>query len=775
MPRVSLIVPVYNVERYLEQCLRSAMAQTERDIEIIVVNDGSPDGSQAIIDRLAAEDSRIVPVVQENGGYGRAINNGLSRATGEYLFILESDDWIDPFALEVLLDRAGRAPYDIIKGGFMREFADGSSGRYSLERLTNRYEGEVRVLENPRVMTMESSIWSALYRAEFIRDQGITMLESTGAAYQDLVWKFMTFALASRVYFVDYPVYHYRVLAIGSSSRNNKNPLAHFYNYEHLRRELESRGRFIGDVVGLYYAHNLIDFNFHLGRLGDEGRREFAIKGREVLEEIRAYIAESGELTTEPAFDLWVRAYTRDSIRFVTGRSASAFWRAAGQLPVRRRAKNLVKRLLVGTIGRASRVPLAGRVLDVYRRAVRASRGENPSASVATLPAISMPQGFAGRNVLVVIPWSDENGSTRIIDLVNEAFKALGYKIHVVVYNDTGRNPGRDGWTYFYDLPHAVEFGRLHYHHGELVPDGNTVDEWAGDDLAQFVRSLDAAWRFDAVVCHYVFLSRVLDYVGDDATKILITHDRFAGRNTRFAERGMTDSHFFSTSEDQEALGLRRADHVIALQEGEAQYFRGLLKETGVEVHTLPIFDAPRFLPDRDRSGPLLVGFIGSTYVNNKTAITQFFEEVGRDVPPSLKFVVAGRVCRILKHGDLPHGVRVMGDVDDLREFYESVDVVFNPDFFESGRKIKVFEGLSFGVPVVTTRQATAGFDDLPADMKLESNAAILSRLVELAIAPDALDDARRTAKETYLALYGAHSTEGTLRSMLGIRARAAR
>src|SRR5690606_39957356 len=127
-----------------------------------------------------------------------------------WLFILESDDYLDPYALEVLLDRGQRGNYDIVKGGFVREYPDGSNGRYSLEALTDRYEGPVRPLEEPRIMTMESSIWSAIYRADFIKEQGITMLESSGAAYQDLVWKFLTFTLAESVYFIDYPVYHYR-------------------------------------------------------------------------------------------------------------------------------------------------------------------------------------------------------------------------------------------------------------------------------------------------------------------------------------------------------------------------------------------------------------------------------------------------------------------------------------------------------------------------------------------------------------------------------------
>lgn len=765
MPRVSLVVPVYNVEKYLEQCLRSAMDQTVTDIEIIVVNDGSPDRSQEIIDRLAAEDPRIVPIQQPNGGYGRAVNNGLSRATGDWLFILESDDWLDPFALEVLLDRGERGGYDIVKGGFVREYPDGTSGRYALENLTDRYEGRVRPLANPRVMTMESSIWSAIYRADFIRGNGITMLETTGAAYQDLVWKFLTFTVAENVYFVDYPVYHYRSMAEGSSSKSDRNPLAHFANYAALRADLEARGRFSGDVVGLYWAHSLMDFNFHLGRLSESAKKEFAVAARETVDEVTRYIAEHGGLTSDPEFDGFVRGYTAESVRYVTGASPARMWRSRGQQSAAQRAKGFAKRVVLGVARRAARLSVFRRAVDLYRR----SGGAPTSGGTTMIPRISMPHGFAGRNALVLLPWTGENGSMRIIDLVNDSLRDLGYQLHVVAYNNAGGNMRRDNWTYFYDLPHARDFGKMHYVDGELVLDGHKVDDWAGDDLIQMVRSLDDAWDFDVVVCHYVFLSRALEYINRDATRVIVTHDRFAGRNSRFAEADMVESFHFSTTEAEEAKGLRRADHVIALQKSESEYFAGILGDAPTRVHTVPVFDPPQYLPVRERAeGPLRVGYVGSSYINNKTALVNFFSEVPEWDADAIEFVIAGRVCDVLGRHDLPKDVAVHGEVEDLAEFYASVDVVFNPDWFASGRKIKAFEGLSFGLPVLTTVEATQGFDEVPADMRLTSNAQFLERLQQLAADPEALAAARTEARAAYSALYGRYRTETMLEGMIG-------
>ena len=94
MPKVSIIVPTYNVEQYLVECMESITHQTLEDIEVIVINDGSTDGSLEILKRYAAKDSRITIVDKENGGYGIGMNIGLDKATGEYIGIVEPDDFV---------------------------------------------------------------------------------------------------------------------------------------------------------------------------------------------------------------------------------------------------------------------------------------------------------------------------------------------------------------------------------------------------------------------------------------------------------------------------------------------------------------------------------------------------------------------------------------------------------------------------------------------------------------------------------------------------------
>ena len=120
MKKVSVIIPVYNVEDYLEKCLDSVINQTLKDIEIIVVNDGSPDNSQKIIDKYRKKDKRIISVMKENGGQASARNLGIKKSHGEFLCFVDSDDWIELDMLEVLYNNAKENHSDIVTCDYFR-------------------------------------------------------------------------------------------------------------------------------------------------------------------------------------------------------------------------------------------------------------------------------------------------------------------------------------------------------------------------------------------------------------------------------------------------------------------------------------------------------------------------------------------------------------------------------------------------------------------------------------------------------------------------------
>ena len=116
MAKISVVVPVYNVEKYLKECINSIINQTLEDIEIICVNDGSTDSSLEILNDYAKKDSRIIVINKSNSGYGHTMNMGLNAASGEYIGIIESDDFADKNMFEDLYKLAKEYDADIVKG-----------------------------------------------------------------------------------------------------------------------------------------------------------------------------------------------------------------------------------------------------------------------------------------------------------------------------------------------------------------------------------------------------------------------------------------------------------------------------------------------------------------------------------------------------------------------------------------------------------------------------------------------------------------------------------
>ncbi|MDR0741844.1 MAG: glycosyltransferase [Puniceicoccales bacterium] len=149
LPKVSIIVPIYGVERYLCQCLDSILAQTLRGIEIILVDDGSPDKCPQIADKYAAKDRRIVAIHQTNGGYGKACNTGLGKATGEYVAIVELDDFIVSDMYKILYAVAKKYNVDVVKSAFNIYF-DISNRKPKIGRKYSWFSSSDSHYEKPR-------------------------------------------------------------------------------------------------------------------------------------------------------------------------------------------------------------------------------------------------------------------------------------------------------------------------------------------------------------------------------------------------------------------------------------------------------------------------------------------------------------------------------------------------------------------------------------------------------------------------------------------------
>lgn len=209
-PLVSLLVPIYNVERYLPQCLDSAIGQTLKDIEIICINDGSTDGSPDVIREYASKDPRIRIIDKPNSGYGASMNRGLDEARGEFVGILESDDFFEPDALEVLYRAAKDADADVAKADFYFYWSAPEEKNERFGWVDDDAPDVAAPLDYPEVFYRKPSIWSAIYQRDFLRRYGIRFLETPGASYQDTGFNFKVWACAKSVALVKKPLLHYR-------------------------------------------------------------------------------------------------------------------------------------------------------------------------------------------------------------------------------------------------------------------------------------------------------------------------------------------------------------------------------------------------------------------------------------------------------------------------------------------------------------------------------------------------------------------------------------
>lgn len=211
MVKVSIVVPVYNVEKYLPQCLDSLCKQTLKEIEIICVDDGSTDNSLTIIKKYQKRDSRIKCIAKKNSGYGNSINIGFDMAIGEYIVITESDDFIEYDTCEFLygivkkydLDMAKSDYYLFYSGTKKSEYVNTCFDTYFYNKLIGE-EKDVKVFE------FKMNTWTGMYRAEFLRQNNIRHNETAGASYQDNGFWFQTISLASKMMFVNKAFYHYR-------------------------------------------------------------------------------------------------------------------------------------------------------------------------------------------------------------------------------------------------------------------------------------------------------------------------------------------------------------------------------------------------------------------------------------------------------------------------------------------------------------------------------------------------------------------------------------
>lgn len=215
-PKVSIVIPIYGVEKYLNQCIDSILAQTLTDIEIILVDDGSPDKCPQIVDEYAKRDKRVVAVHQPNGGYGVAVNHGIELARGQYIGIIESDDWIEPTMYEKLYNNAVKNNSDVVKCSFFIYNSLSQNQKDTNKPWKTKYvdlfdapDGAFTLADFPKIVAFHASVWASLYRADFVKN--IKMNETKSASYQDFPFMCEVMSKAKRISVEKDYLVHYRM------------------------------------------------------------------------------------------------------------------------------------------------------------------------------------------------------------------------------------------------------------------------------------------------------------------------------------------------------------------------------------------------------------------------------------------------------------------------------------------------------------------------------------------------------------------------------------
>ena len=273
------------------------------------------------------------------------------------------------------------------------------------------------------------------------------------------------------------------------------------------------------------------------------------------------------------------------------------------------------------------------------------------------------------------------------------------------------------------------------------------IDDWFDDTIGDAAARMSAKKAFDACVVNYAWYSKLFRWLPPEVVRVIDTHDVFGGRAQNFEEIDRAPE-WFHTSVQEESRGLDRADFVIAIQDAEAEILRA---RTRSQVRTVGFLSTPRFLPaDAPHGGRLKVGYVGSGNPFNVATMLSFARAMRADPGASSRFEVhvAGPICAALAISQ--HPFKAHGIVDSVESFYRSVDVVVNPMLGGTGLKIKSLEALSFGMPLVATRDAMIGIGSGHCNHVLDDQRQTVLALRELSDHPERLADEAAHSRQAF-------------------------
>lgn len=274
MAKVSVVAPVYGVEKYIDQFLQSIREQTLQDIEVILVDDGSKDRCPVILDDFAQEDDRYIVIHQPNGGVATARNTGLNRVTGEYVYIIDSDDWLTPDALEKLYDAAKKHDADMVYGDWIREPEGGKSQQMAcFPRPFVTSDPETIAMLHRSVFTNDKVFakcpefeyivhfggapWRAMVRTSIIKDNKLSFDSYVRGMGDDILFTLNEYEYVHSIVYIQHPTYHYRVIEGSYTHGYKENYLETVERiYERMELFLEENNK--DDITRKFYYYRVL-------------------------------------------------------------------------------------------------------------------------------------------------------------------------------------------------------------------------------------------------------------------------------------------------------------------------------------------------------------------------------------------------------------------------------------------------------------------------------------------------------------------------------------
>lgn len=275
--KVSVIIYVLNDVTHIERCVRSVMSQSLRELEIIIIDGKSTDGTAEMLKKLQEEDDRI-RIIDSDAGVGLQFNTGLRAATGEYIGICESDDYLLPDMYERQYAVANQYDLDVLRADIRRFCEDGDreySFPFSISADRTIYDTLLYPQEDSRFLNLGvNCFWSGLYRREFLLSKDIYMNETKGASYQDTSFSFLTQMYAERAYVMSGAFYCYR-MDNPNSSINNPQKAALLSMEFHLLKEKLKRRNLWEKYREIYWKWRVSGYFWSYDNVSDEKKAEY--------------------------------------------------------------------------------------------------------------------------------------------------------------------------------------------------------------------------------------------------------------------------------------------------------------------------------------------------------------------------------------------------------------------------------------------------------------------------------------------------------------------